>query len=86
MSRLDDAIGALRTAAGYRPFVLVLDRRAAKSPEQFIEVITTINLPTYVARGLLVEAACLLDAKYPYVVNNDDDDEDDEPEEPGVNP
>lgn len=84
MSRLDDALLALRTAAGDRPFVLVLDRRAAKSPEQFIEVITTNNIPTYVARGLLVEAAGLLDAKYPYVVTDDDDD--DEPEEPGVNP
>jgi hypothetical protein len=75
MSRLDDAIGALRTAAGDRPFVLVLDRRAATATTQFIEVITTENVATYVVRGLLLEASGLLDAKYPFVIDSDDEDD-----------
>lgn len=80
MSRLDDALATLRSAMGTRPYVLVLDRRAATAPTQFIEVITTENQPTYVARGLLLEGRALLDAKYPYVIDADTDDEDDDPE------
>lgn len=75
MSRLDDALAGLRVAMGDRPYVLVLDRRASSSTTQFIEVISTPNSPTYVVRGLLSEARCLVDAKYPFVVDADDDED-----------
>lgn len=76
MSRLDDAIAALRTAAGDRPFVLVYDRRGAGASDVALGIAVSTNLPTYVAHGLFRDGARLLDAKYPIVVKSYDEDED----------
>lgn len=75
MTRLDDAIGVLRKAAGDRPFVLVVDVRDPSSDTSGLNVATSTNLPTYVARGLLVEANRIIDAKFPVNVDGLDDEE-----------
>lgn len=76
MSRLDDAIAALRTAAGDRPWILVVDRRAPEASDVVVSIATTNNLPPYTAEGLLRLGVRFVNTRYPVTEAPDDEDED----------
>lgn len=76
MSRLDDAIAALRTAAGDRSWILVIDRRGDEATDVAVCVATKNNLPPYTAEGLLRLGVRFVNTRFPIVETNDEDEDD----------
>jgi hypothetical protein len=88
MSRLDDAVVALKAAVGDRPFALVVDLCAPSGPRYRLRIEENVNASPYAAWGLFRAAALRAEANLAEhvseMVPNDepDDPEDVEPEVP----